>query len=72
MSFSWPYVEPPSKSTTASNNLRLDYDAIETSEIVQQQKIDISKVSKADRLVNLHYNPSKDGLHLYDINLIYT
>ena len=34
-------VEPQSKSATASNNLRLDDDAIEieTSEIVQQQKI---------------------------------
>ena len=39
-SFSWPYVEPPSKCTTASNDIRLDEDAIEieTSEIVQQQK----------------------------------
>ena len=39
-SFSWPYVEPPSKSTTASNDLRLDDDAIEieTSEIAQQQQ----------------------------------
>ena len=39
-SFSWPYVEPPSKLATASNNQSLDDDAIEieTSEIVQQQK----------------------------------
>ena len=40
-SFSWPYVEPPSKLTTACNDLRLDDDdafEIETSEIVQQQK----------------------------------
>ena len=41
-SFSCPYVEPPSKCTTASNVLRLDEDEdaieIETSEIVQQQK----------------------------------
>ena len=38
-SFSWPYVEQPSKSTTASNNLRLDdVIEIETSEIVQQKK----------------------------------
>ena len=39
-SFSWPYVEPPSKSTAACNDLRLDAVAIEieASEIVQQQK----------------------------------
>ena len=49
--FSWPYVEPPSKSATASNNLSSDDDAIE---IVQQQKIDnrtfdLTKVSKAEQ-----------------------
>ena len=37
-SFSCPYVEPPSKSTTASNDLSSDDDAIEieTSEIVKK------------------------------------
>ena len=40
-SFSWPYVETPSKSATASNDLSSDYDAIEieTSEIVQKKKL---------------------------------
>ena len=40
-SFSWPYVEPPSKSATASNDKSSDNDAIEieTSEIVQKKKI---------------------------------
>ena len=39
-SFSWAYVEPPSKCTSASKDVWLDEDAIEfeTSEIVQQQK----------------------------------
>ena len=39
--FSLPYVDPPSKSTIASNDLRLDNDTIEieTSDIVQKQKI---------------------------------
>ena len=39
-SFSWPYVEPPSKSATASNDKSSDDDAIEIelSEIVKKKK----------------------------------
>ena len=46
-------VEPPSKSTTANNDLKLEDDAIEieTSEIVQQQKFDLTKVSKAKMVI---------------------
>ena len=49
-SFSWPYVEPPSKSTAASNGLSLDDDAIDikTSVLFNNKKIDLTKVLKAD------------------------
>ena len=61
--FLWPYVEPPSKSPTASNNLSSDDDAVEikTSEIVQSIK---SRTAG--------YPSIKRWLHLYDKTLSYT
>ena len=69
-SFSRPYVEPSSKSATASNDKSSDDDVIEieTSEIVKKKKnilttghnhLIFQKYQKQNSWLN--YHPSKDG-----------
>ena len=63
-SFSWPYVEPPSKS---DSNSKSDDDAIEfeTSEIVQKMTTGHLVSQKYQKQNNwLFYNPSIDGYTL--------
>ena len=70
-SFSWPYVDPPSKSATASNNKSSDDDAIEieTLKLLKKKKKKLT-TGHNDHLILqkyqkqnswLYFNPSKDG-----------
>ena len=59
-SFSWPYVEQPSKSATASNDLRLDDDIeIEILKLFNNKNLILQKYQKQNSW--LYYNSSKDG-----------
>ena len=72
--FSWPYVEIPSTSATASNDLSSDdimMMLLRLKLLKLFQKIDNrTKVSKAEQLVI--FQPQYRWLNLYDINLSYT